>query len=223
MELYGSLPCSQQPSTGPTLNQINSVNNFPAHFFMTHFNIILSSMHTSVNRSLLLRFSYQKLVCISLLSHACYIPRPADGRVRSRQREAGTSGTCPPAGDGKGKWGLPTILSRRGLGKCIVRDSNRAPPDVPTAQGTNKINEEATASYAFRRILSRLTQRGLELTIPLFQCYRARHRHKDTWLLACKSSVATRVLKLREWTRVNVTWLNTCISSVATSVLKLRE
>jgi hypothetical protein len=43
MEPEVSLPCSQQPATGPYLSQMNPVHNFPLYFPNNHSNIFLPS------------------------------------------------------------------------------------------------------------------------------------------------------------------------------------
>jgi hypothetical protein len=52
MEPEGSLPCSQDPTTGPILSQINPVHNFPSYFPNIHSNIILPSTPRSSELSL---------------------------------------------------------------------------------------------------------------------------------------------------------------------------
>jgi len=52
MQLKASLPCSQEPATGPC-------------FLVIHSNIIFLSIHRSSERSLPFRFSDQNTVCIS--------------------------------------------------------------------------------------------------------------------------------------------------------------
>jgi hypothetical protein len=42
MEPEGSLPCSQKPSTVPTLSQINLVHTTPSYLSKIHLNIIHS-------------------------------------------------------------------------------------------------------------------------------------------------------------------------------------
>jgi len=61
MEPEGSLPCLQEPAT-------------PSHCFLkTHSNIILPFIPRTSEWSLPFRFSDQNVVCISHLSHACYM------------------------------------------------------------------------------------------------------------------------------------------------------
>jgi hypothetical protein len=40
MEPESSLPCSQEPSTIPILNQINPIHTIPSYLFKIHFNIV---------------------------------------------------------------------------------------------------------------------------------------------------------------------------------------
>jgi hypothetical protein len=73
----GSLLCSQKPTTGPVLSQINSVHYLPSYICMIQFNTILSAKPKSSKCSLYFRFSYQNFVYISLLSHASFMPQPS--------------------------------------------------------------------------------------------------------------------------------------------------
>jgi hypothetical protein len=50
IELEGTLPCSQEPATGPTLNLMNSLHTFPRYFPKIHSNIIFPPMHMFPNR-----------------------------------------------------------------------------------------------------------------------------------------------------------------------------
>jgi len=43
MEPDGSLPCSQEPATGPILSQMNQVHTFPHYFPKIHCNITFPS------------------------------------------------------------------------------------------------------------------------------------------------------------------------------------
>jgi hypothetical protein len=79
MEPENSLPCSQEPATG-TYPEPNKFNQQPVMLFKTNFNLILLSMPRSPRRSLSFRVSNQNLVCMSVLSHARYIPRQSDPR-----------------------------------------------------------------------------------------------------------------------------------------------
>jgi hypothetical protein len=40
MELEGSLPCSQEPSTRPIMGQINPIHTIPSYLSKIHFNIV---------------------------------------------------------------------------------------------------------------------------------------------------------------------------------------
>jgi len=56
---------------------MNPVHNFPPYFSKIRSNIILPSVPSSTEMSFSLRFSDQHFVCISHLSHVCYIPMPS--------------------------------------------------------------------------------------------------------------------------------------------------
>jgi hypothetical protein len=71
MNPEGSLPCSLVP----ILNQMHPVHTLPPSFPKIHSNMISSSMPTSSKWSPPLRFPNQINVCISHLSHACYMTR----------------------------------------------------------------------------------------------------------------------------------------------------
>jgi len=60
----------------PIISQINPVHTLPPYFPTIHSNIILPSMPRSYKWSLSFRFSNQNTVCISQLSHVCYMPTP---------------------------------------------------------------------------------------------------------------------------------------------------
>jgi hypothetical protein len=68
IEPEGSLPCSQQPPTGP-------VESSPHPHIL--FNNILPSMPTCPKWSLTLNLPDQNFVCMYHLPHACYTPRPS--------------------------------------------------------------------------------------------------------------------------------------------------
>jgi hypothetical protein len=65
----------KSPPLARILIQINPVYNFPSCFYKIHINIILPSTPRSSEWSLLVSFFYQYFVCISHLSHSCYMPR----------------------------------------------------------------------------------------------------------------------------------------------------
>jgi len=73
MELEGSLPCSQQPSTGPYSEPDCSSPHLA--ILKIHSNIIFLSTPRSSKWSLPFKFSDQNFVLISHLFIACYMPR----------------------------------------------------------------------------------------------------------------------------------------------------
>jgi hypothetical protein len=62
------------PEIVPSLSQINLVHALSAYSFKMNINIIISPMHSSFKWFLSIRFPYQNLVCISLLSQTCHAP-----------------------------------------------------------------------------------------------------------------------------------------------------
>jgi len=60
----------------PILSQMNPVHTYLHYAPKIHFNIILSTPKFS-EWSLPFRFSDQNVLCISYLSHLCYMPRPS--------------------------------------------------------------------------------------------------------------------------------------------------
>ena len=69
MELTGSWPHSQQPTTCPCLP--------PYHFLKSHFNIILSTTPQRSKCSLYLRSPHQLPACPSPIPHTCHMPCPS--------------------------------------------------------------------------------------------------------------------------------------------------
>jgi hypothetical protein len=65
---------TQPPPPVPILRQVNLVHTFSPCFPKIHSNIILSTPR-SFEWSRPFRFSKQSIVCISYLSHTCYMPR----------------------------------------------------------------------------------------------------------------------------------------------------
>jgi hypothetical protein len=72
-----SLPCSQQPTTGPYLSQMCPVHTFPTCFHKTPSDTDLPSTPRSSEWPLPFRFSDQIFVRISHITHACYVPHPS--------------------------------------------------------------------------------------------------------------------------------------------------
>jgi hypothetical protein len=74
---YGPLPHSDEHSTClyPQVYKLNAHN--PIYFFQIHINIIVQSMHRFSKKFSSLGFSYQNVVCISLLYHICFMTRPS--------------------------------------------------------------------------------------------------------------------------------------------------
>jgi hypothetical protein len=76
MELEGSLPCIQEPATGPYPEPDESGPYPPNHFF-SNFNIILAPTYKSCKLHPSVGFYYRSFVCFHHRSHACYMPRPS--------------------------------------------------------------------------------------------------------------------------------------------------
>jgi hypothetical protein len=64
----------KSPPLVPILSHMNPVHTFPPYFPKIHSNIILISTSRSYKWSLAFRILNQNIVCISQLSHPCYIP-----------------------------------------------------------------------------------------------------------------------------------------------------
>jgi len=58
----------------PVLSQMQAVHSFPPYFPKIHSNIIFPSTSRSSSWSLPFRFCDQNLICISYISHVCYMP-----------------------------------------------------------------------------------------------------------------------------------------------------
>jgi len=66
----------KSPSLVPVLSQMHPVHTLPTYFPKIQTNIVLPFMPQSSKWSLPFRFSTQNIVCISHLSHPCYMPLP---------------------------------------------------------------------------------------------------------------------------------------------------
>jgi hypothetical protein len=75
METDGSLPCSQEPSTGPNPEPDKS-NSFHPILSKIHFNIVHPPTSWSFQWSLSFWLSHQYPICIRL-PHSCYMPCPS--------------------------------------------------------------------------------------------------------------------------------------------------
>jgi len=71
-----SCACSQDLATSPYPDPDESNSCHPSCFCMIHFNIILSCISSSSKQCHTMKLCHQSPVCISLHSHACYIPHP---------------------------------------------------------------------------------------------------------------------------------------------------
>jgi hypothetical protein len=74
MEPEGTLPCSQEPSTGPYPGPDESNPHFPTLFPYIHSNIIFPNTPKSSIWFPYFRFSDKSFARISHLSRACYMP-----------------------------------------------------------------------------------------------------------------------------------------------------
>jgi hypothetical protein len=72
-----SVPCSQEPATGPYLNYMNPIHSPKSYFPKIHFNIIRPSAPSFSESSLHFGLLNQNFVRISLLPYACYMPLPS--------------------------------------------------------------------------------------------------------------------------------------------------
>jgi len=66
----------KSPPLVPFLSQMNPIHAFQPYFPNMHSYIVFPSTLSSSEWSLPCRFSDQNLVCISRLSHECYMPNP---------------------------------------------------------------------------------------------------------------------------------------------------
>jgi hypothetical protein len=84
MEPEGSLPYSQQSSTGPYPEPDQSSPYHP-YRFKIRFNIILPPKSIPSQLSLSFWLSHYDSTCIPLLPHACYIPSPSQSNYTWRR------------------------------------------------------------------------------------------------------------------------------------------
>jgi hypothetical protein len=77
MEPEGSVPRSQEPSTGPYPEPDRS-NPYHRILSKIHFNTVHSPTSWSSYWSLSFWISHQYSICIPLRSHSCYMPCPSD-------------------------------------------------------------------------------------------------------------------------------------------------
>jgi hypothetical protein len=74
MEPVGSLPCSQEPSTGP-YPEPNQFNLY--HPILSKIHIVHPPTSWSSQWSPSFRFSHQYPICIPPISHSCNMPCPS--------------------------------------------------------------------------------------------------------------------------------------------------
>jgi len=76
MEIAGSLPFSQEPSTRPILSRINPVHALASYFFK--FDFIFSHLLLGLPTGRFdFKFSHQNPMCISISAHTCHMPSPS--------------------------------------------------------------------------------------------------------------------------------------------------
>jgi hypothetical protein len=86
MEPEGSLPCSQQPATGPCHKSDESSPQILTLLSKIHFNnISKSSTSGSYELSIPFLFSDQHFVHISHLSHECCMTYPSQNKKRNTE------------------------------------------------------------------------------------------------------------------------------------------
>jgi hypothetical protein len=77
MEPEGSIPCSQSPPLIPILSHINPIHSMPSYLSKIHFNTVHPPTSWFSQWSLSFSLSPQYPICMPLLPHSCYMPRPS--------------------------------------------------------------------------------------------------------------------------------------------------
>jgi hypothetical protein len=67
----------KSPPLVPILSHIHPIHSIPSYLSKIHFNIVPPSTSWSSQWSFSFWLSHQYPICISLLPHSCYMPRPS--------------------------------------------------------------------------------------------------------------------------------------------------